>query len=469
MTFSQIPDPTTVSLIVTTYGTDTLYTEACLESIARWKRFAHELIVVTHDETPLLRAYLDARTADGLIDRLIYANSGHGHTRGYNLGVQYSSGDVVFNICNDIKIGPGLVDDCARQLRADKQLGMIGWHWYNEGTRWRDGKVVEFALRDQSKPDLAARELENIRRAPWYTGKLFESLGGPRWLQLCNTGFFGIRRDLLRQIGGGFRPEYAHYWADDFLNYAVLDQGLDVRHFPARYRSPEYFAEFQYENTDVADRRRHADELRGKTSIHDAIRFFNGGMSADEERYLHLLARSVPEGGTVTQVGVWRGSSAIVMMDSLAEKSVTFRFLDCFDLPGISSLSAQSPVSVDEFASYIRPHIGPRHRVLVERVNTLELDAFPVSDFILVDAGHTKECITHDAPLAMDCLTPNGVAVFHDYGQPSWPDVKPAIDAVFSGVRVYKTLAVYRRNEPSRVEYRWPEERKPQPATPAVA
>lgn len=448
--------PRPISIIVTTHGTDTLYTQACLESIGRWKNTHHELIVVTHDESPLLRAYLDACAADGLIDKLIFAVPGHGHTRSFNLGVRYATADVIFHIANDILIGPSLVDDCAHKLRHNPQLGLIGWHWYNEGTFWRGDKIVEYKLRDENNPLIPPQDQENIRNAPWFTGKAFKGLGDPQWLCLCNTGFFGIRRDVLEEIGGGFGKEYPHYWADDFLNYAVLDQGLDIHHFEKKFRDRAFFHEFQYDNTDVEDRQRHADILKHDKAFLDSIRLLGGGMSEEESVFLHLLASAVPDGSTVTNVGLWRGSSAIVLLDVLKSKRIAFYFIDCFDLPGISAMSGQPPVGREEFLKYIEPYVAAHHTVNVQRANTLERDRFPESDFVFLDAGHTKKCVAHDARLVRACLSPRGVAVFHDYGYPDWPDVKPEIDTVFPAVQVYKTMAVYRSADVEREEYKWP-------------
>jgi GT2 family glycosyltransferase len=447
--------PRPASLIVTTFQTDSFYTQACLEAIRRWKNAHHELIVVTHDESPLLRAYLDACVDEKLIGRLVFAESRHGHTRGFNLGVQYANADVVFNICNDILIGPSLLDDCAQQLRRDPQLGIIGWHWYNEGTFWRDGKIETFALRDARKPELAPEHLSNIRAAPWFTGKFFEGIGGTKWLQLCNTSFFGIRREVLDRVGGGFSPTYRHYWADDFLSYAVLDQGLDVRHFDRRFRHRDYFHEFQYDQTDVPDRRRHADQVTYSGAFLDSIRALNGGMTTQESVYLHLLAKAIPDGATVTNIGVWKGSSAIVLLDALKSKRISFHFIDCFDLPGVSRMSGQPPVSLEEFFANIQPYIGPQHRVRVVQSNTLEMDQLPRSDFVFVDGGHTRECIASDACLAQSCLTSRGVAAFHDYGCPSWPDVQPVLDDLFPVLEVFQSVAVHRAAPVMREAYHW--------------
>lgn len=445
------------SIIVTTYGTDTLYTQACLEAIRRWKRPHHELIVVSHDESPLLRAYLDACRAEGLVDRLVLAVSGHGHTRGFNLGLRFASSDVVFHIANDLVIGPSLVDDCAQKLRSSPELGLIGWHWHNDGTFWRNGRLVGHRVRDDQRPNMSATDEGNIRAAPWFTGRAFESLGGPLWICLCNTGFFGARREVLDRVGGGFAPTYKHYWADDFLSYAVLDQGLDISHFEAKFRQKGYFHEFQYDQLDVPGRRRHEDAVRHEGAFLDSIRLLGGGMTERESVFLHLLAKAIPDGAAVTNVGVWRGSSAIVLLDALRDKRIVFHFIDCFDLPGISAMSAQPPVAREEFLRYIQPYVMPNHGVCIERGNTLDMRCFPRSDFIFVDGGHTAECIAHDASLARECLNERGVAVFHDYGWPTWPDVKPAVDACFAAVEVFETVAVHREEPGRREAYTWPE------------
>ncbi len=451
----MVIDRREISVVITTFSTDSYYTQACLEAIRRWKNTNHELIVVTHNESPLLRAYLEVCVVDGLIDRLVYAERSHGHTRSFNLGASYASGEVVFNVCNDILIGPSLVDDCAWQLCDDPQLGVIGWHWYNEGTFWQDGEIKTFTLRDPDNPDLAPEHIECIENAAWYTGRYFAGIGGRKWIQLCNTSFFGIRRDLLRRIGGGFGPEYPHYWADDFLCYAVLDQGLDVRNFDAKFRRREFFREFQYDNTDVDDRHRHADRIVCTDASMDAIRLMNGGMTEQESTLLHMLARAVPDGSSVTNVGVWLGSSAVVLLNALKDKRIHFSFLDCFDLPGISHMSAQPPVTGQQFRRNIAPFVGPRHTLDVIRTNTLERQAFPRSDFFFVDAGHTKECISHDARLVRAALADGGVAAFHDYGQPAWPDVKPALDEVFPGIEAFQTIAVHRASNPDRQRHEW--------------
>jgi GT2 family glycosyltransferase len=432
-----------ISLAVTTYGTQSFYTHGCLEAIREWKRGRHELIVACHDASLLLEYYLRACLKDGLIDTLIFTPSGYGHTQGVNRCFASAHGDVLFNVANDIQLGPAIVDDCANRLEADPQVGLIGWHWYSDGTYWEGDRIVRYRLCDETAPDMEPGNERNVRSASWFTGRTFDALGGPRALCLCNTAFFGIRRELWERLGG-FSNIYRHYWADDFLSYAVLDQGLNVEAFASKFNDAHYFHETQYSHTDVEDRRRNADAIAIPGKLEHYLAFLEGGLSGSERQLLYQIARSLPDGSTVLHVGLWRGSGLLLFLDALREGR--FIGIDCFDMPEVSAYSAQPPVGMPEVVSYLTPFVSPRQTLQLIKANTLTLDAFPPADIIFVDGGHTAECIEHDIHLAKAAVNPGGLLVFHDYGQPLWPDVQVTIDAHFAAdqVRVYGTLCVIR-------------------------
>jgi GT2 family glycosyltransferase len=431
----------TVSIAVTTFGTQSYYTHRCLESIREWKERRHELIVACHDASPLLEFYLKACAKDGLIDRLIFTPSNFGHTMGVNRCFAEARGHLLFSVANDIELGPVILDDCARRLARDPRLGLIGWHWYNDGTYWDGDRIVRYQLRDAQRPDLDPANEHNIRTAPWFTGRAFQALAGPKWLCLCNTAFFGIRREVWEAVGG-FSNTYRHYWADDFLNYAVLDQGLNIEAFPPKFRNDSHFHEIQYSNVDVEDRRRHADAVAIPQKLDRYLEFLDGGVQANERQLLYQIARSLPDGATMLHVGLWRGAGLILCMAAL--RQATFIGIDCFDLPGVAAQSAQPPVGSDEVTEYLQPFLSPGHTVQLIKANTLTMSSFPRADAIFVDAGHTQECVEHDVRLAKAAVKPGGVLIFHDYGQPSWPAVKDTIDAAFAPeqLRVHGTLCV---------------------------
>jgi predicted O-methyltransferase YrrM len=328
-------------------------------------------------------------------------------------------------------------------LRTDKQIGLIGWHWYNDGTFYTGSKINNYKLRDDKNPNLSAADEQNIRAAPWFTGTTFNALGGTYWLCLCNTAFFGIRKDVWQKVGG-FSDKYRHYWADDFLNYAVLEQGLDVRHFEHKFRRKEFFHEFQYMNVDVPDRRRTEDHIALDPALEAAFAHLDGGMSILERQLLFYFGKSIPEDKTILNVGLWRGTSLFILMEALKHKAINFIGIDCFDDPEIAKMSSQPAVSRNEVISYMQSFIGAKHNIELIKANTLNLTEFPKADVIFLDAGHTKECITNDIKLAKEAINPGGILIFHDYNQPIWPDVKVVIDANFpkEKIKTFQTIAI---------------------------
>ena len=99
---------------------------------------------------------------------------------------------------------------------------------------------------------------------------------------------------------------------------------------------------------------------------------------------------------------------------------------------------------MDETIRNVSAYLTGTQSVEFIKANTLEMEYFPDANVIFVDAGHTFECVDHDIRLAKSAVKPGGLLIFHDYGHPSWPDVKRAVDAHFpvGRIRTYETLCV---------------------------
>ncbi len=302
-----------VSLVVTTYGSETAHTQRCLGRLREWKDERHQVVVVCHDETPLLRAFLELARRLGIVDDLVPAVPGHGHVRGVNLGFARARAELVFNVCVDMRIGPGVVDDCAARLRAEPRLGMIGWHydWSTtfEGTFWR-GDVLEHTLRKHDDSRVPATldpiHVANMRGAAWHTGRVFGAIGTRRIL-CCNGSFFGTRKALWDRLGGFDDARYPRHWADDFFTYAVLDQGMDVANLPAAYRcgrtprSFEALTDLVWPGRSDPDRGR--DQLDWRLAAPTAPE-----LAHDEVVLLEVLERCLADDARVAVVGAvpWR-------------------------------------------------------------------------------------------------------------------------------------------------------------------
>jgi GT2 family glycosyltransferase len=449
MAESPLPQMLPIDVVVTTYGTDTLYTQACLEAIGRWKRPHHRLIVVTHDESVLLRTYLEAlRTGPGaVVDDLILAVPRHGHTRGYNLAVRRSHADVVFHIANDLCVGPALVDACAARLRVEPQLGLIGWNFHHEGVRWDGERIADYTLKDPASPALSTEHRAAIESAPWFTGALFRAIG-PLAICMCNTAFFGMRREVLARLGGGFGRQYRHYWADDLLCYAVLDQGLDISHFDKRFRKNVYFYPFQHVNQDVPDRRRHADELnldRVPALLH--ARSISDGLTLGELCVIYLAARALPPQATVYVFGPERGAAVIAALEG--RRGMPTRLVIVND-------ASRAAGNREALASRVAPFIEPTHDVVVLPADLPPARVGPV-DLVVMDGAWEFDRLRKTVGAVRAGLAPRGVALFHDYGDPAKSMMGAAVHEALGPLPMARKLAVFRAAPDVREKYEWDE------------
>jgi GT2 family glycosyltransferase len=296
-----------VSLVVTTYGGETYHTQHCLGRIRQWKQPRHELIVVCHDETPTLRAFLELCRKIGLVDELILAVPGHGHVRGVNLGFERASAPVVFNVCIDMRVGGDVVAECAERLRREENVGVVGWHYdwspAFEGTFWR-GDALDHELRryDDSRVrgELDEEHVANIRSARWFTGRVFDAIGTRRIL-CFNGSFFGVRKHVWDELGGFDERLYPGHWADDFFAYALLDRGLDVANIPAAYRCGARKESFEA-LTDLGWQGRH-DPYKGQDRVDWKPARAVTGLTADEVALLEMLERCLDPGSPFDAAG----------------------------------------------------------------------------------------------------------------------------------------------------------------------
>jgi GT2 family glycosyltransferase len=300
-------DTLTRSFVVTTYGGESAHTQQCLGRIRQWKSPQDEVIVVVHDESPTLRQFLELCRALRIVDRLVLAEPGHGHVRGVNLGFELARAETVFNVCIDMRVGGEVVAQCEKLLLSGENVGLVGWHYdwsaKTEGSRWRDG-VLTFSLRklddSLSGGRIIAEHENNIRAASWYTGRVFDSIGTVRFT-CVNGSFFAIRRSLWQRLGGFDERLYPVHFADDFLTYAVLDQGLDVVNIPQPFRcgvAPEDFlalTDLHWQNRDDPD--------KGLDRVTWTCASPLPELSDRENVFPDMVARSTRKEATVSTIG----------------------------------------------------------------------------------------------------------------------------------------------------------------------
>jgi predicted glycosyltransferase involved in capsule biosynthesis len=225
------------SILYTTYAGETRSSEEYLSRFKSWKDASYELIAVIHDETASHKALLEYYKSIGIIDKLIYAVSGHGHIKGLSLAVSETSSELIIVANNDIRISKYIIDYCITKLE-NKNVGIIGWHYNDypehDGTFWDNSNLL-YSKRHNKIEELLPDEIEKIKQASWYTGKVFDTIGCKRLL-LCNGSFLATKKSLWLKIGGFDPDKFKHYFSDDYYCYGVLDQGLDILNLPKEYR-----------------------------------------------------------------------------------------------------------------------------------------------------------------------------------------------------------------------------------------
>lgn len=95
--------------------------------------------------------------------------------------------------------------------------------------------------------------------------------------------------------------------------------------------------------------------------------------------------------------------------------------------------SADRVLSVDrndqsEAAEWVR-RFGYADRVEFQRGDVTSVPAGHRYGLVFVDTGHDAASVERDIGIALRHLAPGGVLAFHDYPDPSWPDVRRVVDA----------------------------------------
>jgi predicted glycosyltransferase involved in capsule biosynthesis len=242
----KLDDAPMCSIILTTYGKETLMSQEYFERYNGWKTKNYEVIVVVHDETPIHRLLLSHYKNIGIIDKLIFATKDHGHLKGVALGVSEASSDIIINTTNDVRISKDVIDWCVDEIKNDNKLGLIGWHYDNKecaGTFWNDDGSLTYTIRPNSSEELTETQWNKIESSSWYSGKVNKAIGRKRIL-LCNGSFFCTKKSLWDKIGGMNPDINEHYFADDYYSYGILELGYNIKNLQFEWRDsskPEVF------------------------------------------------------------------------------------------------------------------------------------------------------------------------------------------------------------------------------------
>jgi len=160
-------------------------------------------------------------------------------------------------------------------------------------------------------------------------------------------------------------------------------------------------------------------------------------LSLSEQKSLFDLARSVPPGGTIVELGSWMGGSTIMLAAGAMEKPDSRVYaVDLFGLTEENSLEYSSRVrghGPDYFERFQRNlrQAGVHSRIEPIRGRTVAAAQQwqgPPIDLLFIDASHYYDDVVLDfVEWSVHCAE-GATCAFHDYGQKGTPGIKRFVD-----------------------------------------
>jgi predicted O-methyltransferase YrrM len=190
-------------------------------------------------------------------------------------------------------------------------------------------------------------------------------------------------------------------------------------------------------------------ELRGRTVSMGDVRYTRWNMDPMEQYFLAALAAH-RQPRTIFEIGTFDGSTTLLLARAAPDAQVF-----TLDLPPDSPAVTESGTTerLADMGSWgARFHDHPEAGRITQLLgDSRQYDFSPYYgrvDLVVVDGGHSADCVIPDTENALRMLAPGGVVVWDDYEE-GWPGVFQSVDAVarrrgLTLVRLDKTgIAVY--------------------------
>lgn len=159
-----------------------------------------------------------------------------------------------------------------------------------------------------------------------------------------------------------------------------------------------------------------------------------GWLTINDAKILQLLARTVPENGTILELGSFLGRSACCIAE-VALKNIKIHCIDSWEdapewdsipdlLRDFSCKKKDIFPTEEKFIKNIQPYKIIRHK---KNIKNYKLDVKP--DLIFLDAIHNKSYLKSTIKYYFSTLNVNGIFSGHDYSD-EFPYKKRCVDEV---------------------------------------
>lgn len=389
------------SLVIPTYKHLEDFLKPCCESIIKYTDLDNiEIVIVANgcgeDGT---REYIESLPEQF---KLVWVDEGMGYTKATNLGVERSCGDIIILMNNDVV----LLDQPKNQ-------------WLDflcDSLKNKIGVTCNLKLFDQhSEHWFAVGFLLAIKRVMW------DKVGGldPAWspgggedVELCIK---------VEQLG------YKVLQVPDEINIIDYVNGLNVNHFMSYHKGEGTMLDAEHQESWNIHIKKCSQKLESKFKLPWGC-FSN----ADIEEYRRLV-EDLPDGGTMVEIGVYKGRSLCSVADIIKRKNIKVWAVDCFT--GTKAEGQNESNFKEEFLNNCRRFgIEP---IAIENDSIIAASLFEDGffDLIFIDADHRYECIKKDVEACLPKLKEHGTISGHDYGG-SWEGISRFINEKWDHVRV---------------------------------
>lgn len=153
-----------------------------------------------------------------------------------------------------------------------------------------------------------------------------------------------------------------------------------------------------------------------------------GHLFWNEGIYLYRLARGLPEGSTIVELGSYLGRSTCFIAEGIGERDITFYTVDTFENQGMTEGLRDT---FEEFAGNTARYgdkITVRRGASHDLVHVFRREGVQI-DLLWIDACHKYEACKRDIKDWLPLVNEGGTVCFHDY-YVELPDhgVKRAVD-----------------------------------------
>ncbi len=158
------------------------------------------------------------------------------------------------------------------------------------------------------------------------------------------------------------------------------------------------------------------------------FRNIEGWLAKNEALALYQIAKKLPPGARVVEIGSWKGRSTYCIAKGLKDGRIYA--IDPFDASGeqgsrelYAHEKGNLPL-VEQFKRNLQQH-GLLDKIVVQQGYSREFaDVVDEADFIFIDGDHSPEGCDHDFQMFAPKVKKGGLLGFHDY-DPRRPELGP--------------------------------------------